>query len=150
MTIIIRAEDFEIAEGRLVVGQRVISVNAIFSHSLSARMSLELFGFSFSAAAALTGCSLVQAVPARFSLAAVAIVFVVGAAREFMQRYVLAIHIYQLGSPGAKGFNKAKAEHQQAAFTDMNRQRLTNDARSVASRTTDLRRIFNLQNWNTP
>lgn len=147
MTIIIRTGDFNIAGGQLFVGPRILSVNAIISHNLWARISVELLGFSLAALASFTGASMTHAVGASLSLMALGGLLIAGAVREFVRRYVLAIQLYQLGPLEVCGFNRAEAEHLQAVLTGMNRRRLTNNGRSAVSREAGLSRIFNLQKW---
>lgn len=106
---VMRSEDFDVLDGRLYLGGRILDRRSILFYRVEKRVSLELLGFLLLLAACLF--LLISQETTQISVAILAVAMFLGAGirREMMRAHVLVIEVFQLGVFEVRGFNSEEA-----------------------------------------
>ena len=105
----VRAYDFEVQNGNLILGQRVVSVDELISFHMDKRISVEMIGFAL----VLVVCLVLLTVGLRIGVNIVLLIVIgvafFGIKSELGKPFVLSLDLHQLGRCEVRGFNRAQA-----------------------------------------
>ena len=103
---ILRAEDLHVFDGGLDLGGRSVLAGSIVSVQVQKRVSAELIGFAGLVVACVVVAVLSRSGGITAGALCLAVVFVLGAARELTHPYVLVLEVFQMGAFEARGFTR--------------------------------------------
>ena len=118
---LIRAEDFDIVEDRMVLGGRLLEGNSIVFSSVEKRVSLELIVFGFAIVLCVIVAYLSASLGAAIAFVMLAGLLSLGAWREIRRPYVLVMEIYQIGIFEVRGFMQDEAAFVAGLLDDFRR-----------------------------